>query len=206
MLKKLTKIIAIILCAMLIVSFVAPSFSNFAFAEETTKEDYSGSAIAIIKEQVAMWYYIIRTVCVAIMLILLIFIGINLAIKSTTSADRAFYKKMLADWVAGMVLVFGIHYIMIGILTLNELSVDMIAETGKAIYRAEPSEYGDIRDLKVDPTTGELTDRTNEDVETSIFENLRTRAYELRLSVGVPGMFLYGAFVYYAWKYTFIYP
>ncbi len=207
MLKKLTTIIAIILCAMLVVSFVVPSFSSCVYAAnpQAQQEDYSGSAIQIIKEHVAMWYYIIRAICVAVMLILLVFIGINLAIKSATPADRAFYKKMLTDWVAGMVLVFGIHYLMIGILSFNEILVDMIAESGKAMYQAAPSEYGDIRDMKIDPTTGELTDRTNEDIETSIFENLRTRAYEMRLSVGLPGMILYGVFVYFAWKYTLIY-
>ena len=130
----------------------------------------------------------------AIMLIVLIFIGIKMAISSVAS-DRAFYKRMIMDWVAGMVLVFGIHYVMIFILELNETLISMVSKTAEAIYEAEPSEYGGL----------EQKSKTNEDIEVSIFETVRTRAYDVKLINGTTGMIMYAYLVYYAYKFTFIY-
>ncbi len=208
--RKAFKIIAIVVSIALLFSFVIPSFS---YAEEESV-DKSNSIIRMIKEQVAMWYYVIRLICIAVMLCLLIFIGIKMALKSTGPADRAFYTKMLSDWVAGFMLVFGIHYIMIGILSFNDLTVDMIQDVASELYKAAPSEYGDtyvmvdgerVYDASLFDGNGNYIGESEEDIETSLFENLRTRAYELKLSVGLPGMILYACFVYYAWKYTFIY-
>ncbi|MCR5186098.1 MAG: hypothetical protein K6D97_03155 [Clostridia bacterium] len=158
-------------------------------------DEKTASMVKLIRKSVAEWYYVVRTICVAIMLLVLIFIGIKITISTAT--DKAFYKKMLTDWVAGMLLVFGIHYIMIAILTLNNTTVKMIEKTADAVYKAEPIEYGDTRNQK--------KEKDEEDIEVSIFETLRTRAYDIRLTVGTTGMVMYITFVYFAYKYTIIY-
>jgi hypothetical protein len=161
---------------------------NFSLAAETT------NTVIIIKQAIAMWYYIIRTISIAIMLILLIFIGIKMAI-STVASEKAAYKTMLVDWVAGMILVFGIHYIMLFILTLNETIVTTIKNSAEAIYEASPSEYGGT----------ESKDKDNNDIETSVFDAVRTRAYDAKLINGTTGMIMYAYLVYYAYKFSFKY-
>lgn len=183
-LKRNNKLILIAIIAL--ATIILP---NFAFAKEE-----GINVVLILKEAIATWYYIIRVISMAIMLIVLIFIGIKMAISSVAS-DRAFYKRMIMDWVAGMVLVFGIHYVMIFILELNETLISMVSKTAEAIYEAEPSEYGGL----------EQKSKTNEDIEVSIFETVRTRAYDVKLINGTTGMIMYAYLVYYAYKFTFIY-
>ena len=184
---KLKRNNKLILIAIIILATII--LPNFAFAKEE-----GINVVLILKEAIATWYYIIRVISMAIMLIVLIFIGIKMAISSVAS-DRAFYKRMLMDWVAGMVLVFGIHYVMIFILELNETLISMVSKTAEAIYEAEPSEYGGL----------EQKSKTNEDIEVSIFETVRTRAYDVKLINGTTGMIMYAYLVYYAYKFTFIY-
>ena len=76
------------------------------------------NTVLILKEAIATWYYLIRTISIAVMLLALIFIGIKMA-TTTIASEKAFFQRMLFDWVAGMILVFGIHYIMVFILQLN---------------------------------------------------------------------------------------
>ena len=184
---KLKRNNKLILIAIIILATII--LPNFAFAK-----DDGINVVLILKEAIATWYYIIRTISMAIMLVVLIFIGIKMAI-STVASDKALYKRMLMDWVAGMVLVFGIHYVMIFILELNETLISVISSTAEAIYEAEPSEYGGI----------EQKSKTNEDIEVSIFDTVRTRAYDIKLINGTTGMIMYAYLVYYAYKFTFIY-
>lgn len=172
----------------LIIILIVSILPHFSFAAEGI------NTVLILKEAIATWYYLIRTISIAIMLLVLIFIGIKMA-TTTIASDKAFFQRMLFDWVAGMILVFGIHYIMIFILELNETIIDMVSNTAQAIYEAEPSEYGGI----------ENQSKTNDDIEVSIFDTIRTRAYDPKLINGTTGMVMYIYLVYYAYKFTFIY-
>lgn len=181
---KFLRIIFAVILAILI-TIILPNFS-FAATEINT--------VLLIKEAIATWYYIIRFIAVAVMLVVLIFIGIKIALSNIAS-DRAFYQRMLMDWVAGMVLVFGIHYIMLFILELNQTIVNTVASVGEEIYEADPAEYGGL----------DYKEKDNEDIESSIFETVRTRAYDPKLINGTMGMIMYIYLVYYAYKFTFIY-
>ncbi len=160
--------------------------------QETITE--GNEVVKIIKESVAKWYYIMRLIVIAFMLLLLIFIGVKMAI-STISSEKAIYKQMLVDWIAGMIIVFSIHYIMIAILTLNDTIVDSMEPLAK-----EPSEiqevyqYGDKDKLK-----------TSSEIETTLYESARTRAYSLKLTDGFTGMIIYAVLVYYAWRFALVY-
>ena len=169
----------------ILIAIILPSFS-FAATEVNT--------VLLIKEAIATWYYIIRFISVAVMLVVLIFIGIKIALSNIAS-DRAFYKRMLMDWVAGMILVFGIHYIMLFIIEINELIVDMVSNVSEEMYEANPAEYGGL----------DYKEKDNEDIESSIFETVRTRAYDPKLINGTMGMVMYIYLVYYAYKFSFIY-
>ena len=78
-----------------------------------------------IRTSIAVWYYVLRNIAVAILLVILIYVGIRMAI-STVATDKAMYKKMLFDWVASLALVFIIQYIIIFTVNVNQSIIKAI--------------------------------------------------------------------------------
>ena len=76
------------------------------------------TAVGIIRDQVALWYWVMRIIAVAILLAILIFVGIRMAI-TTVATEKAIYKKALFDWVTSLALVFLLHYIIRAVLWVN---------------------------------------------------------------------------------------
>src|SRR5699024_8304911 len=110
------------------------NFFNFETALTTKDNDSSevlvaqldkGGIVYLLKTAIATWYYTFRVMAVAVMLMILIYLGIRLAI-STAAEGKAVYKEMLIGWVAGFILLFVMHYIMYGVLLLNEGFVNWI--------------------------------------------------------------------------------
>lgn len=128
----------------------------------------------IIKENVAMWYYIFRTIAIALMLIVLLYLGIKMTI-TTVSEKKAVYKEMLLSWIAGFILVFSINYIMYAVIELNETFVSWIIP------------------------------KYEDGTEMSLYETVRSKAYELKATSGFTGMFMYMILVYYAIKFLIVY-
>lgn len=81
--------------------------------------------IYIIKENVAMWYYIFRIIAILIMLLALIYLGLKMAI-STVAEKKAVYKEMLISWIVGFLIVFTINYIMFAIIHINESLISWV--------------------------------------------------------------------------------
>lgn len=167
--------------------------ANSQSSKKTTK--ISSSKIAeMIKEAAAKWYYIMRLIVIAFMLILLIFIGIKMAI-STVASEKAVYKRMIVDWIVGMILVFSIHYIMIFILNVNDSMVEALKPLAQDTTEiTDESKFG-----------AEENKKTSSELETTLYESARTRAYSLKFTDGFTGMIIYGVLVYYAWRYTLMY-
>ena len=161
-------------------------------AEQAQKN--GNQIVQVIKESIAKWYYVMRLIVIAFMLLLLIFIGIKMAI-STIASEKAVYKQMLIDWIAGMIIVFSIHYIMIVILTINDDIVKALEPLAREPADiVEEYQYGDKSKLQ-----------TSSEMETTLYESARTRAYSLKLTDGFTGMVIYAVLVYYAWKFALIY-
>jgi len=78
-----------------------------------------------IRGKVAEWYYAMRLVSVGALVVVLGYIGIQMAI-STMADDKAKYKRMLVDWVASVAILFLLHYIMIFIIMVNNALVNAI--------------------------------------------------------------------------------
>lgn len=78
----------------------------------------SDGALLTFRTAVAKWYYILRLISAAILLVILIYVGIKMAI-STIASEQAKYKQMLVDWVASLALLFLLHYIIIFAITVN---------------------------------------------------------------------------------------
>ena len=124
----------------------------------TLKED---SSLQIIRESVATWYYAIRNVTIAVMLVILIYIGIKMAISSIAS-EKAEYKRMLINWLVGFLIIFVIHFFLIFILNLNSTILGWIMDAQESMG-----------------------------YEDSIYETVRTKAYEIKFSSGMIGTILY---------------
>lgn len=83
-----------------------------------------GDVVLNIRKNVASWYYGLRTLSVAILLAVLIFIGVRLAITSVAS-ERAKYLEMLKNWAVSFALLFLLHYIIVGVIQLNNELIDI---------------------------------------------------------------------------------
>jgi hypothetical protein len=89
----------------------------------------SDANIKAFRTQVATWYYILRMIATAILLLILIYIGIRMAI-STIASDKAMYQKMLTDWACSLALLYLLHYFIIFILKLNNIFVGILSDIG----------------------------------------------------------------------------
>lgn len=160
----------------------------------TTIDD--DSLIMILRKAVAGWYYTFRLISIMVMLILLVYIGIKLAIQSSAS-EKALYKRVLTDWLVGMILVFFIHYLILAIIQFNEILVENIELWSQGTSGLEVYEYG-LAERATETVT-------NTEVEETLYSEVKTRAYDAKMTVGFTGMVMYMVLVYYAWKFTFLY-
>ena len=154
--------------------------------------------IVQLKTLVAVWYYLIRLLAVAAMAVVLIAIGIKMAI-STIASDKAVYKRMLVDWVIGIILIFTMHYIMYFAITINEILVNTVRASATAVNKVQLSELAETSE------NNKEVEKTNQDVEIDVYEEIRTRAYDMKMTVGLVGMIMYITMVFMAFKYTLIY-
>ena len=163
--KKIIKIIVLI-AYIISVIFLFEPFSLAADAKSVGTQ---------LRESIAMWYIVARYFSICAMLIILIYLGIQLAINSVAS-DKAKYKGMLIDWLIGFIFIFIMHYFMMIILKINESLVEIIQRVGGV-----------------------------GDEGLSLYETVRTRAYSLKFTVGTSGAIMYMFLVYYTIKYLVIY-
>ena len=84
-----------------------------------------------IRTQVSIWYVAIRNLSAAILAVMVLYVGIRMAISSVAE-EKAKYKRMLADWVVSLVLLFVLHYIMILIININDGIVAILANAATA--------------------------------------------------------------------------
>ncbi len=117
------------------------------FFDIGTEENFVNS----MRTSVASWYYVMRILASAILLVILIYVGIRMAI-STIASDRAMYKKMLVDWVASIALIFVLQYIIIFTVNVNNAIVKVIgaavsSEDMENTYKAIASMAKKVFDL-----------------------------------------------------------
>lgn len=99
------------------------------FFEEVDSSVTNADTINGIRSNIAIWYVSLRNLAAVILAIMVLYVGIRMAIASVAE-EKAKYKKMLADWVVSLVLLFVLHYIMIFIIQLNNSLVEVL-------YRAQ---------------------------------------------------------------------
>ena len=153
------------------------------------------NVVVMIKKTIAEWFKIMRAIALAGMLCVLILIGIKIALSSLAS-EKAVYKRMLVDWLAGMAFLFLVQYIMLFIILLNEILVGQVENyaTGDNSPAAQVTkiEFGEAA-------------KTNEDLEISVYEAVRSRAYDIKLINGLTGTVMYITLVVFAWRFSWMY-
>ena len=87
----------------------------------------TNGTIGVIRQQVAKWYSIMRTIAIIILLIILIYLGIRLSLSSVAS-EKASYKKTIVHWAFSIAIVFALHYFMVIVLNVNSALVNVLKE------------------------------------------------------------------------------
>lgn len=194
--EKIFKLIIIFLVVIIAINVLqvfsyagtlAPGEATAEAATPEVDEVEDDSIMGIIKNTIGQWYYVFRYFSIIAMLLVLIFLGIKLSL-TTIAEDKAKYKRMLVDWIVGFAIIFGIHYFMAFVLYLNDVCLEGIEA------------FSDNLAEKLITTENEyaLTD-------ISLYETIRTRAYELSIGIGTSGMIMYMVLVYYTIRFTLVY-
>lgn len=165
------------------------------------------SLIQLLRDQVSKWYYVMRFLALAAMLVVLIAVGIKMVITSIAK-DRALFKRMLVDWVVGIIIIFGIHFIMYAVILINEGLVDVVRENAEKLNAERMSKLNLMTLAEKAEDFGDKSGEfayTDQDLEIKVYEEIRTRAYDPKLTVGIPGMIMYITLVYFAVRFTIVY-
>ncbi len=85
-----------------------------------------------LRSTIATWYNTLRVISIVGLLSVLVYVGIRI-ILSSTSQEKAKYKKMITDWLVAMCLLFILHYIMTFTMQITDSILSMFAENGNII-------------------------------------------------------------------------
>ena len=86
----------------------------------------------LIQENIETWYVAIRNIAITILVIVAMYIAIRMLL-ATTSEKKAQYKEILIYWVQSLALVFVLHYIMIGIIAINDALIKSLYKAGEQV-------------------------------------------------------------------------
>ena len=92
------------------ISLFDPNFFNY---------NANNGVMEAIKDAVSPIYFTFFIIAGALMIIAAMVIGIKLAITSI-AVEKAQYKELLNKWLIGIVLLFGLHFLILGVFTINE--------------------------------------------------------------------------------------
>jgi len=149
----------------------------------------SDSLIYKVRQTIASWYDIIRTAVIMGMLVVLMYLAIRIAIS--LPSQKAEYKSKLLQWVAGFIIVLGIHYFMLLVITVNNqivMTLDNVATESTTLDKVE----------------GANVETTN-DGQTSLYEAIRVQAHDVRATTGWSATIIYMVLVYFLIRFVILY-
>lgn len=95
------------------------------FFQMPEADAFNSEMITSLRKNVSIWYVSIRNLAAVILAIMALYVGIRMAISSVAE-EKAKYKKMLADWVVSLGLLFVLHYIMVFVVEINDSIVEVL--------------------------------------------------------------------------------
>ena len=101
---------------------------NIKQKKSVTGKEMQSSAY-ILQDTVATWYKALRAIALVGLLSVLVYVGIRILISST-GQEKAKYKKMIADWVTAICILFLLQYIMLFITEIAEKISNVINVIG----------------------------------------------------------------------------
>lgn len=146
-----------------------------------TPLNYDESPIGMLRTNYAKIYYSIFSISVILMLFAILGIAIRVLI-SVAAEDKAKYKELLGDWFTAFAVMLGSVMFIFFIIKLNQYFIDMFIDFAKAY----------------------LKDGILEDTS-SIYETVRTRAYDNKFSIGFPSTFIYLMLIWDTIKFSLTY-
>lgn len=156
---------------------------NAGIAPEYNAEapDYEESVVGILRKNYAGLYYAVYGIAIMLMLFMLVAIIISAMIQQTAK-KKAQLKEFLLDWLKGFgTLLFSVIYVFF-IIKFNNFLLKILLDMGPKY----------LDDGILNKTA-------------SIYETIRTRAYDNKFSIGVPAAILYLILVWDTVKFSFIY-
>lgn len=89
---------------------------------ETNTTGTNASTVNTIRSNVATWYYSIRNIAIIAMVVILIYTGMRLALliisNKASPNSVAQYKRLLVNWLVGLVLLIILHFLLIFFISL----------------------------------------------------------------------------------------
>lgn len=153
---------------------------NFFSDKAAGQEISEGSVVYILRTSVATWYVSFRNLVIIALAVMIIYIGIRMAL-STIPSGKAKYKTMLISWIQALVIVMVIHVIMILTININNSMVTILDKAATNSMKAGGW------------------------IEDSIYETIRTRAYDFRASVGLPATLMYLVLIFFWLRFLWVY-
>lgn len=95
-------------------------------------DNCSSQMIKSFRKSVSKWYVSLRSVAVAMDMIVLIYVGIRMAL-SVTSSDKAKFKEMLVAWVGSVLLLYTLQYFIAIIFEFGEIFTKAIESMRSSI-------------------------------------------------------------------------
>lgn len=151
-------------------------FSQTAGGEEIKE----GSVVYILRQIVSTWYISIRNLVIMALGIIIIYTGIRIAL-STIPSGKSKFKQMLVGWVKALIIVLTMHYIMLIVLNFNDILLEIMSKA--EVNFMLQSSYA----------------------EESIYDTIRTRAYEMSPIIGLTGMVMYISLVVIWVRFIWVY-
>ena len=138
-------------------AFFDPNFFNLPTFPGTNNVIKS-APISSMQTVIQSFYYSMFVIAGTIFIIEAMIIGIKLAVSSVAQ-EKAEYKEALGKWLIGILLLFTVHYLLVGMYTLNEKVVDM------ACTASENSNITfDINPLNLVPGAGNVLSKAEEGI------------------------------------------
>lgn len=155
--------------------------SGTATEYNSERPEYEESVIGALRTNYAKIYYITFSICIITMLLTLLGIAIA-GMLSTLGKDKAKYKEYSLDWLKGFATMFFSLLYVFFIIKFNNFILKILMQFSDKIL-----EDGILKETA------------------SIYETIRTRAYDNKFTVGFPATIIYIMLIWDTIKFSFIY-
>ena len=156
--------------------------------ETSEIDELEDGPLLLVKDYFSMIFLLMYFLALLMLLAALIINAIMAAVE-TVGAKKATYKQRARDWLKAFVEALLLLIYMITILYVHTWAIDFLAK---------------LSDTAMSKTSS-FAIQTDMGQNYTIMETLRTRAYNLKFSVGFPATIMYLVLIWFTFKFLLIY-